>query len=215
MPASPDLWLYFLLVFGIIVLPGMDMAFVATNALVGGLRAGLTAVAGITLGGLVHVVAASSGIAALMLLWPPAFNGLLVGGAAYMVWIGISLLRASRQPLAAAGGASPQAAAAHVFRRALLTCLMNPKAYAFTLAVLPAYLHGQPRPLALQALLLAAITTATQFGVYGAVALAAAGTRHYAGVSANGQRWMLRVTGPMLVAGAVLTLLLGWQRGGA
>jgi GST-like protein len=81
MPHSPDLWLYFVLVLGVIALPGMDMAYVATNALVGGWRAGFTAVAGIVAGGVVHVAVAATGIAVVLSLWPPAFDAMLVAGA--------------------------------------------------------------------------------------------------------------------------------------
>ena len=45
------LWLYFVLLVGIVVVPGMDMMFVLANALTGGRRAGLAATAGIMLGG--------------------------------------------------------------------------------------------------------------------------------------------------------------------
>ncbi len=47
MTASPDLWLYFLLVFGIIALPGMDMAYVVASTVASGARGGVAAVAGI------------------------------------------------------------------------------------------------------------------------------------------------------------------------
>jgi len=213
MDASPDLWLFFALVFGVIVLPGMDMAYVATNALVGGWRGGAVAVAGIVAGGLVHVAVAATGLAVLLTVWPAAFDAVLVAGAAYMVWVGWSLLRAARSPAAGrgAGEAAAPAGSARVFGRAMLTCLLNPKAYAFMLAVFPAYLPSAQRPWPLQALLLAAIIAGTQAAVYGAVALLAAGTRRFAGVGAEGQRWLLRVTGPLLIAGAVLTLLLGWK----
>ena len=43
-------WLYAVLVFGIIVLPGMDMAFVLSSALAAGRRAGFAAVAGLMAG---------------------------------------------------------------------------------------------------------------------------------------------------------------------
>lgn len=217
MPSSPDLWLYFALVFGVIVLPGLDMAYVATHAVIGGLRSGLTAVAGIITGGLVHVAAAATGIATLLLLWPGAFDVMLVLGAAYMAWVGWSLLRAGgsvREGGGAADAGRPPPVvppASQVFRRAVLTCLMNPKAYAFMLAVFPAYVHTAERSLAAQASLLATITAATQFAVYGAVAAAAAGTRRWAGLGAQGQRWMLRLTGPLLVVGAAATLLLAWR----
>src|ERR1700741_5033447 len=141
---QPDLWLFFVLVFGIIVLPGMDMAFVAGSALTSGMRGGLVAVAGIVAAGMVHTAVGASGFAALMLWWPAAFNVLLLAGAAYMVWIGVSLWRASRS-VGASGGVSGGAAAMplrRVFGRAMLTCLLNPKAYAFMLAVFPAFLRS-------------------------------------------------------------------------
>jgi hypothetical protein len=47
--------------------------------------------------------------------------------------------------------------------------------------------------------------------VYGGVAATVASTRRLTGVSANAERWMLRVTGPALMAGAVLTLVFGWR----
>jgi threonine/homoserine/homoserine lactone efflux protein len=214
MQASPDLWLFFALVFGIIVLPGMDMAYVATNALVGGWGAGALAVAGIVAGGLVHVAVAATGLAVLLAVWPAAFDAVLLAGAAYMVWVGLALLRASRtvddaQP--AAGAPVAVARPARIFGRAMLTCLLNPKAYAFMLAVFPAYLHAAGRPWPVQALLMSAIIAATQAVVYGSVAAVAAGTRRFAGVGAQGQRALLRVTGPLLMLGAVLTLLLGWK----
>src|SRR4051812_34981831 len=108
---QPDLWLFFVLVFSIIVLPGMDMAFVAGSALTSGLRGGLVAVAGIVAAGMVHTAVGASGFAALMLWWPAAFNVLLVAGAAYMVWIGVSLWCASRTA-GASGGVADAAAPA-------------------------------------------------------------------------------------------------------
>ncbi len=218
---SPDLWLFFALVFGIIALPGMDMAYVGTNALVGGLRSGLLAVAGIVAGGVVHVAVAFTGLAVLLALWPAAFDALLVAGAAYMTWVGWTLWRAARPSSPGSGpgarhDAHPPAppTPARVFARAMLTCLLNPKAYAFTLAVFPAYMHAGTRAPLAQALTLSAIIAATQVTVYGTVAVVSAGTRRLAGAggaSANTTAWMLRVTGPLLMAGAVATVVLGWK----
>lgn len=209
MPA-PDLWLFFLLVLGVIVLPGMDMAYVAGSALVGGLRAGAAAVAGIVAGGLVHVAVATTGIAALLSLWPAAFDAVLGAGAIYMAWIGWTLLRSAPGDAASSDATKPPASRLAIFRRAVLTCLANPKAYMFSLAVFPAFVQPAGRPLVLQFATLAAIVTSTQAAVYGAVAVLAAGTGRLAG-GASAQRWMPRVVGPMLIAGAGLTLALGWQ----
>ena len=53
MTYAENLWLFFLLLFGIIIVPGMDMLFVLANALTRGRAAGLSATAGIMIGGAV------------------------------------------------------------------------------------------------------------------------------------------------------------------
>ncbi|HEY9065005.1 MAG TPA: LysE family translocator [Burkholderiaceae bacterium] len=211
--ATPDLWLFFILVFGIIVLPGMDMAFVAGSALTSGLRGGLVAVAGIVAAGVVHVAVGASGIAALLLWWPAAFNILLLAGAAYMVWIGLTLWRASHAVCGAAGAAdttTPKALRT-IFGRAALTCLLNPKAYAFTLAVFPAFLRSAEYTLAEQAMRMGAVIAGTQALVYGAVAVFVASARRWSGAGERGQRWTLRGVSATLMLGAVLTLLFAWR----
>ena len=209
---QPDLWLFFVLVFGIIVLPGMDMAFVAGSSLTSGLRGGLMAVAGIVAAGMFHTAVGASGFAALMLWWPAAFNVLLLAGAAYMVWIGVSLWRASRT-VGATGAASAAAVVPlhRIFGRAVLTCLLNPKAYAFMLAVFPAFLRSAEYSLATQATRLGIVIALTQTAVYGAVAIFVASAQRWSGASARGQRWTMRGVGASLVLGAVATLAFAWR----
>jgi threonine/homoserine/homoserine lactone efflux protein len=212
MTPTPDLWLFFLLVAGIIILPGMDMAYVAGSALTSGARGGAAAVAGIVAGGLVHMAAGASGIAALMLWRPAAFNVLLIAGAAYMAWVGASLWRASSAVSASAGAtvAAP-ARLPTIFGRAMLTCLLNPKAYAFMLAVLPAFLRSAEYPIAIQALRLSSVIAGTQTLVYGAVALSVSYAQRWTGAGARGQRWTMRGVSATLVLGALATLALAWR----
>lgn len=75
------LWLFFTLVFGVVLLPGLDMAFVLGSALTGGRSRGMAAVAGIIAGGICHVVMTALGISVLLKLIPGAFNALLLAGA--------------------------------------------------------------------------------------------------------------------------------------
>ena len=66
MDYATQLWLFFALVFGIVVLPGMDMAFVLGSALAGGRRTGLAAVAGLVVAGACQVVVGTLGVSALL-----------------------------------------------------------------------------------------------------------------------------------------------------
>src|SRR6478735_12321200 len=94
------LWLFALLSIGIMVVPGMDMAFVLSSALVDGRRAGFVAVAGMVAAAAVHVAMGALGIGLLLQVAPAAFNALLTAGALYVGWIRWSLVR-SRIALAA------------------------------------------------------------------------------------------------------------------
>jgi hypothetical protein len=95
MTYTENLWLFFTLLFGIIILPGVDMLFVLASSLTGGRRVGLAATSGITAGGVVHSLYGAVGVGLLASLVPVLFTPLLVLGAAYMMWIGVSLMRSS------------------------------------------------------------------------------------------------------------------------
>lgn len=212
MTADPSLWVFFLMVLGIIALPGMDMAFVLSNALVGGRAAGLMAVAGIVLGGVVHVVAGTLGIAALLQLVPGLMRVLLVAGSLYIAWIGWSILRSH-----AALGRLPEADRAtppgRVLAQALATSLMNPKAYLFMVAVFPQFLPlpQQGSGLWLRAAMLGLIIGAVQASLYGGLACMAARSRAWLGGHPGVLAWVGRAVGVLLIAAAASTAVRGWQ----
>lgn len=210
MSHAASLWLFALLVFGIVVLPGMDMAFVMGSSLVAGRKHGFAAVAGIVTGGIGHVLMTTLGISVLLKVVPGAFNALLLAGALYIAWIGISLLRSdSAFGMQDQDGASGSAWL--TFRRGALTCLMNPKAYLFMLAVFPQFLHAEYGPLWAQALMLWIIIALTQTCVYGGVALAAAQARGWLSGRPAAAIAASRAVGAVLVVAAVFTGLEGWR----
>lgn len=203
---NATLWLYFVLVFGIIALPGLDMAYVLANALTGGSKAGLAAVAGIVAGGICHIAMGALGVAAIVRLWPALFNLLLVAGAAYIGWIGWLLACAGATRFEVRTGAAAQPASS-VFLKGMATCLLNPKAYVFMLAVFPQFLKPAQGPIWAQAAALGLITAGTQAGVYGSVALLA----HRAGGSLGASGLATRAVGMLLVGTGVVTVVQGWQ----
>ena len=205
--------LYFVLVAGIIALPGMDMAFVMASALADGRRAGAAAVAGIVAGGWLHMVMGVLGVALVLLSAPQLFNALLLAGALYVGWMGWSLLRGAR----ALGevGTQPSRPLPSTFARALLTCLLNPKAYVFMLAVFPQFLRAEYGSIAAQAIALTVITSLTQAVVYGGVALAAGGLRGWLRTHGAAQVRLGRAIGALLLGVALWTAWRGWQHAGA
>ncbi len=208
-PAA-NLLLFFTLVFGIVILPGLDMAFILGNALVGGRSLGFAAILGIVAGGICHVTIGGLGIAAVLQLFPAAFSVLLFVGAAYMAWIGISLFRSGATLGAPEGEVVPSRVA--TFRRGALTNLLNPKAYAFMLAIFPQFVRPAYGPIAGQALQLGAIITATQLGVYGALVLSADRARGWLGRHPAMLRGVARAIGFLLVASAAWSAAEGVRR---
>lgn len=201
------LWLYFVLVAGIVALPGMDMAMVTGSTVAHGRRAGFAALAGIVAGGVAHVALGVAGLGLLLQAWPALFNALLLAGAAYVAWLAWGLWRAP----ALTAPRSPGRPARQAFASGALTCLLNPKAYLFGVAVFPQFL---PPPDASavdwwgRALGLAAITAGTQVAVYGGLALLVG----RASASSESPRPHLQRGVALLLAGtAAFTLAQAWR----
>lgn len=217
-PAS-SLWIFFGLVFGIVLLPGLDMACVLASSLGGGRRAGLASVGGIATAAVAHVVIGALGIAAILGVVPGLFNALLVLGAAYVAWIGLTLARSGVTLMGnfgcAAGGSAAAGWAANAvataYRRGMVTNLLNPKAYVFMLAVFPQFVREEWGPVWAQAAVLGAIIIATQLAVYSPLALAAAQARGWLVDRPQALARVGRGIGLLLIAIALVSLIEGWR----
>jgi len=207
-----QLGLFFVVVFGVIALPGLDMAFVLASTLRGGQGAGLAAVGGIMLGGAAHVVLGVLGVAAILAVWPPLFNTVLLLGALYIGWIGWCLLRTREAVALPMPGLAQDGAKSGrpVFLQGMLTCLLNPKAYVFMLAIFPQFLHPERGGLWTQAAALGLITAFTQAGVYGTVAFAALRAHRWLAGNPRAGLAAARAVGAVLLGAALLTVLQGW-----
>ncbi len=204
MSYAQNLWIFSLLLFGIIIVPGMDMFFVIANALTGGRARGLMATAGVMLGGIFHTVFAAICVGVLTTLPAYVFTTILLAGATYMAWIGWTLVRSSItvSSLGSNGSSSMQQA----FGQGFITCVLNPKAYMFTLAVYPQFMLAKFGNMLGQALVLGVITIVAQGLVYGGMGLAAAKSRDaltgYPGVTT----WIGRGSGAVFLAVAAFTV---------
>ena len=130
--------------------PGPDMLFVAGSGAVHGRRAGVLAALGVGTGCLLHVALAAVGLSALLAASATAFTLVKWVGAAYLVWVGISMLRMRRRgdELADDGphDATLVRGSSRVFWQGAWTNALNPKVALFFLAFLPQFIvPGAPQ----------------------------------------------------------------------
>lgn len=164
----------------LILIPGPNSMFCLSMAAQHGARRAYRAVFGILLGDSLLILATVLGAGALLRLYPALFHGIKLAGGLYLAYIGYGLLRGAVRkwfapPPAPAGlpAAAPQPER-HIFKRALLLSLTNPKAILFLLSffiqfVDPAYPHP-----ALSFLLLALIMQGISFSYLNFLVLAGA-----------------------------------------
>jgi threonine/homoserine/homoserine lactone efflux protein len=149
------------------IAPGPDMLFVLGCGMRGGPRAGLLATAGVATSEAVHITVAAAGLTALFAAVPVAFTAVRVAGAAYLIYLGVQLIRRrdDRADVAAGAGMSGRRA----YLRGLLTNLLNPKMVTFTIAFLPQFIAPELGRVWLQFAVLGAIMIVFEFLVDGTV----------------------------------------------
>lgn len=134
------------------VTPGPDTLYIVSRSSTQGLRAGGAAALGIGAGTLVHITAAALGLSAILAASASAFTAVKILGAAYLIYVGISMLRSPGSTFEAAAAVQLVPAALRtVFLQGFLTNLLNPKVALFFLAFLPQFVESAApnKPLAL------------------------------------------------------------------
>ena len=114
--------------------PGPNMAYLASLSLTEGRRVGLAAVLGVALGLTLNGMLAVFGLAALVDGSPVAQGVLRYAGAGFLLYLAWDAWRGAGESEFAGLGRGT------AFRRALVTNLLNPKAAAFYIAVMPLFL---------------------------------------------------------------------------
>ncbi len=156
----------------IVALPGPSVVYVVTRSLEHGRAAGLCSVLGIETGAVVHVLAASAGLAAVLESTPAALTALRWCGAGYLVWLALGQLREEQpEPGLTRRAARPL----HLFRDGVLVDLLNPKTALFFLAFLPQFVDPGRGPMSHQVGVLGLCFVGLALVCDGAYALAAGG----------------------------------------
>src|SRR5216684_685503 len=141
------------------ITPGPGIFYVLARTLAGGRREGIQSSLGTFFGGLFHVFAAALGVSAILAASAVAFHTVKYAGAAYLVWLGIRMIRTRNaemptQTAAQAQGSFPQGS----FRQGILTEALNPKTALFFLSFIPQFIAAGRGHVFLQFIALGAIS---------------------------------------------------------
>jgi len=203
---SIDLWLTFVAAStALLLIPGPTVLLVFSYALSIGRSVAIASAAGVALGDLIAMSASLAGLGALVLASATLFTLLKWIGAAYLIWLGVQLIRSAPSQ----GLSVPDAqnvTARHVFGHAATVTALNPKSIAFFIAFVPQFVRPEA-PLLAQF----AILTATFVGLAAlntlAYALAADRLRRVIARPTN-LIWITRAGGSALVGMGILTATL-------
>ena len=144
MPDTHSLLLFLAAGLALNFTPGPDMLYVAARGASEGTAAGIVSALGIGAGTLVHITLVSLGLAALLAAVPLAYAVVRIGGAAYLIYLGVRALRSKSSLTLQHVEPAPLRT---IFRQGVITNVLNPKVALFFLAFLPQFVdpsRGNP-----------------------------------------------------------------------
>ena len=139
MPDSSTLSLFILAALALLLVPGPAVLYIVARSIDQGRNAGLVSVIGVSLGSMVHVVAAALGLSALLVQSALAFQTVKYAGAAYLIYLGVQRLREKDD--IEVGPQAPQRTLRRVFTQGIVVNILNPKTALFFFAFLPQFVN--------------------------------------------------------------------------
>lgn len=158
----------------LLLIPGPAVIYVLNRSVSDGREAGLAAVAGLELGNLVHVIAASVGLSAVLATSATAFNVVKWLGAGYLIFVGLRTLATRPQMIESL---STSVSRRRSFLQGIVVNTLNPKVALFFLSYLPQFIDADNGAAWSQALILGIIFVAIGCLTDGTYALAASALR--------------------------------------
>jgi threonine/homoserine/homoserine lactone efflux protein len=201
-------WLLFILAsLVLIVTPGQDMILVMSRSIAQGAAAGVATAAGVSVGLVGHTLLATLGLGAILRTSEGLFLALKLVGAAYLVYLGVQLLRSRGHEVPVSAGA-PRSLG-RLFFDGALSNVSNPKIAVFYFAFLPQFvLPGAAHP-TLSVFVLGLLFAALTFVVKAPVGLGAGLLSAWLRARPMVLTWVYRGSGAVLVG---LGLKLAFER---
>jgi threonine/homoserine/homoserine lactone efflux protein len=198
------LWLFFMALAVVYLLPGPDMILLLQTGARQGKGAALATAIGLAIARGCHVALAALGLAALFKAAPWTFDLVRLAGASYLLWIGIQCLRSTLVPnLNGADESSADTRRREAIQRGLLTNLLNPKALLFCSVLLPQFIDPNAGPVLAQFATLGVMLVAVGLLFDSAYALVGAALGRWLQRSPSAQRLQQWLFGSLLIGFAV------------
>ena len=182
-----------------LLIPGPAVLYIVSRSVGHGRAAGLVSAMGITTGTLFHIAAATLGLSALLVSSALAFQFVKYLGAAYLVYLGIRMLR-SGDAQWANGANGGEARLMRIFGQGVLVNLLNPKTALFFLAFLPQFVDPARGHAGIQILQLGVLFALMGWCSDSMWALVAGTVAQRLRESANLRRVQRNVSGGILIA---------------
>lgn len=173
------------------------MIYVLSRGLAQGRAAGLVSAAGLSVGLAAHTLMAAVGLSAILLASATAFTLVKLAGAAYLIYIGVQMLRA--RPGALVRAAADRSGLRQVFWQGSLSALLNPKLALFFLAFLPQFIPARSNRAWLDAVVLGGVFSAIGMTVQLAVGYFAGTVSEWVNRQPKVIGWLSRGCGAMMV----------------
>jgi len=139
-----SLWLTFVAAtVALLILPGPTVLLTLTYALTQGRRVALACAGGVALGDFIAMTASLLGLGALVMASATLFVVIKWVGAAYLVWMGLTMIRSANKTLPIQIDDAPVLSSAEVFRNATIVTALNPKGIMFFVAFVPQFISPQ------------------------------------------------------------------------
>ncbi|MDF7647814.1 LysE family translocator [Erwiniaceae bacterium L1_54_3] len=213
---TPETFATFLFALALLELsPGPDMMMVMARGLGQGRRTALCTMSGMVfVAGVIQVGMLVLGLAVLIHSWPLGLDLLRWAGAAYLIWLGIKMLRSSATASARAQSKS-SISDWQAVKDGAINSLTNPKSLLFMFAFLPQFVNPAQGPIWLQLLILGTIQKLTGVISLGAVATAAGSIGQWMARHPAVLIWQERFTGLVMILLGARLLLVGGSAGTA
>lgn len=210
-PNLSSLGVFVLAAMAMLLAPGPAVLYIVARSVEQGRVAGLISVCGITSATLVHALAASLGLSALLVSSAFAFSLVKYAGAAYLITIGVRRIL-DRHSAPVAAGPLTQRSLWRLYRDGFVVNLLNPKTALFFLAFLPQFVDPARGGVAFQIAFLGLLLALMGLMSDGLYALAAGSAGRWLKRNGSVLRWERYVTGGVFIGLGVTAVFAGGGR---